>query len=107
MSNVYFEFRGALSFVNGQAAQVYAPTGRMEKVVSTVSSLKTQIASTYDWEICTVLNDGTDTIIVQFGLDPTAAAATASANNLAVLAPGERRDFGPMLTGSRGAVINA
>lgn len=99
MSQVIASMGEASAPRSGQA-QVYCPNMRTAEITSSGGNQVMGLSAKYG-EICTIMNNGTDTIWAHFGASPTAAVGTTHA-----IAPNTSRDFGPMEAGFDVAVIN-
>jgi len=99
MSQVIISMGDAIAPISGRAS-VYPAAMRSAEITSSGISQTAGLFAKYG-EICTVLNNGAETIWAIFGASPVAAVLTTHA-----LAPGERLDVGPMEAGFDVAVIN-
>lgn len=99
MSQVIVEMGYAASAGAGKA-NVYPANMRSAEITSSATSQQASLTADLG-EICTIANNGADTIWVKFGSNPTAAVTDAS-----VIPPNTTRDFGPLELGAMVAVIN-
>lgn len=74
--------------------------GEVEEITSSGTSQATTAVAQAGW-FCTVINNGAETIWVQSGASPTAAAGSGRC-----IPPNSSRDFGGLAAGDKIAVIN-
>jgi len=102
MSQVVIEFTAVAASRGGTYAPVSSFFAQSEEITSSASSQSTTLAASgsEEYNIVTVINNGTDTIWVNFGQAATAASPSR------MVPPNTIRDFGGIKKGDTVSVIN-
>lgn len=101
MSQVFIEFTEVAPSSSGQDTPVSSSIAVVEEITSSgTTQATTATASGLDKTIITVINNGTETIWVNFGDSATAASPSRP------IAPNTQRDFGEVPSGATVSVIN-